>query len=87
MSIAGWLPLEVEAVPQARERAAPSLNEGLPAADKVRQQSGQKCTDRPAFLGRNDARFPEQVGVDSQYHFGLYAACCAIEVHYNSRFG
>jgi hypothetical protein len=75
MSIAGWLPLEVEAVPQARERAAPSLNEGLPAADKVCQQSGQKRTDRPALFGRDDARFAEQVGVDSQCHFALHAAC------------
>ena len=62
-------------MPQARERAAPSLNEGLPAADKVGQQSRQKCTDRPAFFGRDDARFAEQVGVDSRCQFGLHAAC------------
>jgi hypothetical protein len=76
---AAWGPSQVETVPQARERAAPSLDEGLPAADNVRQESGQKRTDGPAFFGRDDARFAEQVGVDSQCHFGLHAACCAID--------
>ena len=74
-------------MPQARERAAPNLNEVLPAAHEVRQQRGQKRTDTPLSLGRDDARFAKQVGVDSQCQFGLHAAGCAIEVRHNSRFG
>jgi hypothetical protein len=41
-----------------------------------------------AFFGCDNARFAEQVGVDSRCDCGLHAACSAIEVqHYPSRAG
>jgi len=73
MSVAGWRPLEVETVPEARERAAASSMERLSVAHEPSDEIRQKRTDGPTFFSREDARFAEQVGVDSQRHFALHS--------------
>jgi len=65
VSIAGSLPLEVETVPQATERTAASPLERLAVAHQASEEIRQKRTDGPAFFSRQDARFAEQVGIDS----------------------
>jgi hypothetical protein len=77
VSDAGWLPLEVETVPEARERAAASPVARLLVAHEASEETRQKRTDGPAFFSRQDTRFAEQVRVDSQRHFGLHGALLA----------
>ena len=73
-SVAWPLPLEVETVPEALERTAASLVECLSVPHEAGEEITQKPIDRPSFFSREDAHFAEQVGVDSQRHFGLHAA-------------
>jgi hypothetical protein len=72
VSIAGWLPLKIETVPEAGERAATSLVKRLPVAQETSEEIGQKRTNGPALFRGEGARFAENVGVDSQRHFGLH---------------
>ena len=57
-------PLQVEPLAEAREHPAPSLDETLPPADEGCEVIGQQSGNRSTFLGRHDAQFVEQVGVE-----------------------
>ena len=77
-SVAWPLPLEVETVPEALERTAASLVELLPVAHEAGEEITHKRTKRPSFFSREDARFAEQLGVDSQRYFSFHWSSASV---------
>ena len=65
VSVAGWLPLGVQTVLEARDRAAARLVESLPVVHEVHEESRQNRTDGPTFFSCHAAHFAEQIGVES----------------------
>jgi hypothetical protein len=72
--------LKVETVVETGERTAASCLERLAVAHESSEEIRQKGTDGPAFFSREDARFAEQVGVDSQRQLGFHRSSASVVI-------